>query len=270
MKAAASRALTAGIAAVAMTAAVTSWTPAAGADGKQSRPKSLPKEVTQPFTDAESTAIENIVRSYILENPEIIREAVQILQQREQQATANRQRSAVQAHLDELHDPGPLPVLGNPNGDVTIVEFFDYRCGYCRGVAPDLMDAVEADGNVRLVLKEFPILGPESLFAARAAVAAAKQGAYATFHRRLMMDVNEVTQDSVMALAKDMGLDVEQLRADMNASGIDEALRASYSLAEALEISGTPAFVVGDTLVPGALQRDRLEKLIAEARESSS
>jgi len=270
MKCRAPRRLAAGLAALAMIAATGLAAPATAAEETpQSTAKGGLEGLAAPLSEAERRAIEGVVRDYILENPEIIREAVQILQQREQQASAERQRSAVKANLERLHDTGPLPVLGNPDGDVTVVEFFDYRCPYCRSVAPDLLRVIEDDGNVRLVLKEFPILGQESLFAARAAVAAAKQDAYETFHKRLMTEVNEVTRDSVLALAEDMGLDTAQLQADMNADGVDSYLRGSYGLAEALEIGGTPAFVVGDTLVPGALSAERLRTLIAEARDAA-
>ncbi len=269
MKCTPPRRLAAGLATLAVIAATGLVAPAAAEDAPQSTAKGGWESLAAPLSEAERRAIEGVVRDYILENPEIIREAVQILQQREQQASAERQRSAVKANLERLHDTGPLPVLGNPDGDVTVVEFFDYRCPYCRSVAPDLLRVIEEDGNVRLVLKEFPILGQESLFAARAAVAAARQGAYETFHQRLMTEVNEVTRDSVLALAEDMGLDTAQLQADMNADGVDTYLRGSYGLAEALEIGGTPAFVVGDTLVPGALSAERLRQLIAQARNAS-
>jgi protein-disulfide isomerase len=238
----------------------------ASSAGEQSTPEG-PLGV-QTFDADERAAIERIVREYLLEHPEIIRDAARALQERERQAQQERQREAVRAHMAALHDPGPLPVLGNPDGDVTVVEFFDYNCPYCRSVTPTLLEAVEADGNVRLILKELPILRESSRMAARAAIASAAQGAYATFHTRLMAEVRDINRANVLDLAKRMGLDVDQLEADMDSRDTEQAIADTYRLAEAIGVGGTPAFVIGDTLVPGAVGRERLMQLIAEAREA--
>ena len=219
-----------------------------------------------PFNVAEEAAIERLVRNYILDNPEIIREAIEVLRTRQEQAESARQRHAVRAHKAALHDSGPLPVLGNPDGDVTVVEFFDYRCPYCQRVAPVVRDVIAEDGNVRLVMKEFPILGENSVLASRAAIAAAEQGAYAEFHDRLMADVDQVSRDHVMGLAETMGLDVAKLEADMRDDSVQGTIEGTYRLAQALGIGGTPAFVVGETLVSGALDAARLRNLIDQAR----
>lgn len=228
--------------------------------------EAAPSPQSGAFDELETQAIERIVRSYILENPEIIREAFQALQAREQQAAEKRRQQALAAHKKSLETSDVAPVLGNPDGDVTVVEFFDYRCQYCRTVAEMVRETVEADGNVRLVLKEFPILGSQSLYAARAALAAARQDGYEDFHFALMSTPQKVDRKGVLALAAEQGLDIEQLQSDMQDEAIAAELRRNYRLAQALEINGTPAFVVGDAVVPGALDRERLESLLADAR----
>jgi protein-disulfide isomerase len=237
---------------------------------QEDAPQSTAESLEDPFTDREEDAVKGLVREYILENPQIIAEAVQILRQREQQAQADRQKAAVEAQTAALNDPGALPVLGNPEGDVTVVEFFDYNCPYCRGVAEDVLETVKADGNVRLVLKELPILRDSSRVAAQAAIAAAQQDAYEEFHRRLMTEVTKINRKNVFALAGRMSLDVEQLKTDMQSQATKRTLQASFQLAQNLEIRGTPAFVVGEKVVPGAVDADRLKDLIAEARAAQA
>ena len=222
------------------------------------------------FTAAQEEAIGQIVREYLLENPEVLVEALNAYEARQQQVAEERQRQAVVAHQSALADDGMSPVLGNPDGDVVIVEFFDYRCPYCKKVADELLETVEKDGGVRLVMKEFPILGPDSIYAARAALAADKQGRYKEFHFALM-DINgQIDEPAVMAVAKLLDLDIAQLEQDMASDEVELALRRNYELAEALEIGGTPAFVVGDTLVPGAVDMSTLEELIARIRAKAS
>lgn len=239
--------------------------PAGPAPAQQSTPEAVGDT---PFDAEERQEIRRLVREYILDNPEVIMEAVQILQERRRQEAESQRKQALQAHAEALRDPGALPVLGNPDGDVTVVEFFDYNCPYCRSVTPTLLEAVEADGNVRLILKELPILRESSRMAARAAIASAAQGAYATFHTRLMAEVRDINRANVLDLAKRMGLDVDQLEADMDSRDTEQAIADTYRLAEAIGVGGTPAFVIGDTLVPGAVGRERLMQLIAEAREA--
>jgi protein-disulfide isomerase len=220
-----------------------------------------------PFSEQERDAIDRRVREYILENPEIIMQAVQILRERQEQQAQDARRQGVKQHAEALRDSGPLPVLGNPDGDVTIVEFFDYRCPYCRQVANLAVETAKADGNVRVVYKEYPILGPESEFAARAAIAAAMQGRYAEFHKALMNDVQTVNQDSVMRLAEMMDLDVAQLKEDMRSDKVSETIQRTRQLGQQLQINGTPAFIVGTEVAPGAISRDQLEDMIAQARQ---
>lgn len=228
--------------------------------------QSTPEAGVNAFDPSERQEIRRLVREYLLENPEIIMEAVQILREREQQARANSRAEALAENRAALNDPGPLEVFGNPNGDVTVVEFFDYRCPYCRSIVQPLMETIEADGNVRLVMKEYPILGQDSVFAARAAIAASMQDRYKDFHVAMMTDLQEVTQDGVLKLAERMDLDTDQLQKNMQSETVDKELQRTFKLAEALQVGGTPAFVIGDTITPGAVDMERLKELIAEAR----
>jgi len=230
------------------------------------------EEPTTPggFSAAQEEAIGDIVRSYLLEHPEVLVEALNAYEARQQQIAEERQRQAVIAHQSALADDALSPVLGNPDGDVVVVEFFDYRCPYCKKVADKLLQTVQKDGGVRLVMKEFPILGPDSIYAARAALAADKQGRYEDFHFALMEVEGQIDEPAVIGVAKSLGLDIAQLQKDMTSEDIEIALRRNFELAEVLEIGGTPAFVIGDTLVPGAVEMETLEALIARVRAGAS
>ncbi len=223
----------------------------------------------EAFSAEQDAAIREIVRDYLLEHPEVLVDALRVYERRQNEAVAARQRKAVAANLAALAEDDSSPVLGNPDGDILVVEFFDYRCPYCRRVADKLRDTVTADGNIRLVMKEFPILGPESIFASRAALAAAKQGKYEEFHFGLMASQGEIDDAAVMALAEQLGLDMDRLREDMLSEDIDKAFRRTYEVTEALEIRGTPAFVIGDRIYPGAIEMDEFKRLVAEVRAGS-
>ncbi len=218
------------------------------------------------FSEAETRAIEDIVRDYLLEHPEILLESMQRLEERERLAKIEAQRAAVATNRETLDRDPNSPVLGNPAGDVTLVEFFDYRCPYCRKVTADLLDAVEKDGKIRLVFKEFPILGPESVVAARAALAAAEQDRYRDFHLALMTTPGQLDENTVLALASDLGLDVDRLRKDMESEGVEQQIRDNHRLGRALQINGTPAFVVGEEIVPGAVPMEQLLELVRRER----
>lgn len=219
------------------------------------------------FDDAEREAIEAVVEDYILDHPEIVYRALQVLQERQQAAEAERAELALTSHRDMLERDPNSPVGGNADGDVTVVEFFDYRCPYCKRVAPDVERLLAEDPDVRLVYKEWPILGPESVFAARAALAAREQDQYPAFHEQVMA-LEEVTEASVMAVAGDLGLDLEQLREDMASPEVEAHIQQSMQLAQALGINGTPAFVIGDRVVPGATSYDTLSGLVDAARSA--
>lgn len=213
--------------------------------------------------------VEQIVRDYLLKNPEVIVEALQIYQEREEQAEADRARQMLMAHRDRLDDPTGQFVAGNPQGDVTIVEFFDYRCSFCKRVMPALLDEVARDGNVRLVFKEFPVLGEDSVRAARAGIAAARQNRYYDMHLAMMQTRGNLSEEKIFAIANDLGLDVDQLRKDMSSPETQAEINNNYELAQILNIRGTPGFVIGDELVPGAINAEQFRALIQQARQSN-
>ena len=219
----------------------------------------------RPISPELRGALEGVVRDYLLKNPAIIGEAMQALKA---QAEAKKQDAAAQAlkqHRDELLQNAHSPVAGNPKGDITVVEFFDYNCGYCKPVALTVAALLNDDPNVRVVYKEFPILGPQSMVAARAALAAKRQGKYHEFHVAMMSSVR-ADQNSVAEMARDLGLDYEKLVKDMKDPAINEQLERNYRLARAIGIHGTPAFVIGDRLVSGAIDGRGMMKIIAEER----
>ena len=222
---------------------------------------------TPPDATADRAAIEQIVREYLLAHPEILVEALTAYQEKQEAEQANAQRQALVSRQDELFKNPTSPVAGNPQGDVTLVEFFDYQCGYCKSVHADVRRLLDQDGKVRLVLKEFPILGPASLTASRAALAAQKQGKYDAMHNALMENRGQLDDDKIMRIAGSVGLDVERLKKDMQAPEIQDALQRNLRLAGELNIRGTPAFVIGDQIVPGAVSLERLKEMVAAKRE---
>jgi protein-disulfide isomerase len=211
-------------------------------------------------------AIEAIVREYILRHPEIILESVQSLQARQQAEARARTSARLRELQPELTADTASPVGGNPKGDITVVEFFDYRCRYCKSVAPTVKQLMRDDRSVRLVYKEFPILGPDSLYAARAALAAERQGKYEPFHEALMAATSDLTAGQVDRIAATVKLDMKRLAADMRTAEIQSVLDRNMELARELGITGTPAFVVGDELLRGAVDLAALKEVVARAR----
>lgn len=228
------------------------------------------QDAAEKVSAAETEAFQKRVREYLLEHPEVIVEALQAYERRQEEAEAERQRVALIEQRSNLNEDPLSPVLGNPEGDVTVVEFFDYRCPYCRRAAEVLQELVAVDPNVRLVMKEYPILSQESVEAARVALAAAKQNRYEVFHFALMEKGGSMSEAEVMAIAEASGLDMVRLQQDLQLPEIEEALRRNYALAEAIGVNGTPAMVVGNTLVPGVVSLERLRNLVAEARAEAS
>ena len=229
---------------------------------------SPPGATAQGFDDTERTAIEQIVRDYLLENPEVIVEAIEVLQQRETAAAEAAQLSALRDRADEIfHSPGS-PIMGEADGDVVLVEFFDYQCGYCRRVLDDVFALSEEDDGLRVVFKELPILGPASTLAARAALAVRLQdeALYIPLHNALMSHQGALTDDVIYAIAGEVGADVDRLRADMGSPVVTGEIEANLRLADALGIRGTPAFIIGDELIPGAVGLDILRALVDEQR----
>jgi protein-disulfide isomerase len=220
--------------------------------------------------DMSQQEFEQRIRTYLLEHPEVLMEAVNRLdaKQGEQEAAA---ASAVlkDRAADVFQDPAS-PVSGNPKGEVTLVEFFDYNCPYCRVMVPLLTQAEAADPWLRIVYKEFPILGAGSVFAAKAALAANKRGKYVIFHRALYQLRGPLDEPKVLEVAANVGLDVQRMKADMQDAAIGGALEKNVKLAQALRITGTPGFVVGDQITAGATDFDGLQALIAKGRSGQS
>lgn len=212
-------------------------------------------------------AIEGIIHDYLIHNPDVLIEAI-----REAEDKLNREADAKAATVlsdrrSEIFDDPATPVGGNPQGDVTIVEFFDYRCPYCKQVLPSLQILLKEDHKLRFVYKEMPVLGPPSVTAAHAALAAQRQGKYEAFHNAMMATKGQITDDTVYKVAGSVGLDVDRLKQDMSAPEIGQSLKTNLALADALNIRGTPGFIVGEHIVPGAIDLDALRKMVAEARK---
>lgn len=218
------------------------------------------------LTAEQEAAVEELIGRYLLENPEIILESVRAHRERQEQASRLAAEKNLVALRDQIVNDPTSPVAGNPDGDVTIVEFFDYRCGYCKASMEAVRTLIEEDPDVRFVFKEFPILSEESGQAARAALAAQRQGKYFEFHNALMNFRGSFTDEQIMKIAADVGLDTEKLAEDMKDPDIEDALRRNAELAQRLDINGTPSFIVGDDLYPGALDLEALRTIIAEIR----
>lgn len=220
----------------------------------------------EDLAPADQAAFEERVRAYLLAHPEVIVEAMQELDKRQQAAAEIKQKQAIAEQRDALHASTDDPVAGNPDGAVTVVEFFDYRCPYCKAVAKDMIETLQAEGDVRIVFKEFPILGPDSQIAAKAALAANRQDKYLPLHQALMAYKGTLDRDAILDVAEEAGLDLELLEVDMESPEVAGIIARNLALAEALDIGGTPAFVIGDALVPGAVDMKTLKDLVAKAR----
>ena len=215
-------------------------------------------------------AIQQIVRDYLIEHPEVLLEVHEALRAKRAAQEAEQARQVVQRHRSELFSDPDAPVAGNPDGAITLVEFFDYRCGHCRRAKPTLDTLLAENDDLRLVYKEFPILGPESTLAARAALAARAQGGYGPLHDALMDTDGPLDRARILEIARSVGLDHERLTRDMEEPVIDMLIARNAALAEALGIRGTPGFVIGDRVIGGALPLARFRAIVADARQAQS
>jgi protein-disulfide isomerase len=226
-----------------------------------------PTRAADALTPEQKQAVEAVIHDYFLKNPEFMVEVLRAAEAKIKQDRATDARQAIATYRKELLADATSPVGGNREGDVTIVEFFDYRCPYCKQVEPAIEALVKEDPKIRIVYKEFPVLGAESVYASRMALAAAKQDKYFAFHDAMMSTKGQITEKVILQVAAAAGIDLAKAKADMNDAAIKDIIRHNYTLAEALDINGTPAFVIGDTLVPGATGIEDLKKLVAEARK---
>jgi protein-disulfide isomerase len=222
------------------------------------------------FSDPQRSAIEKIVHEYLVKHPEVLQEAMAELQKRQEAAEAERHKTAVKEHADLLFNSPNQVVLGNPKGDVNFVEFFDYNCGYCKRALTDMLTLMQTDPNLRVVLKEFPVLGPGSVEAARVAVAVRMQDKsgkkYLEFHQRLLNSRGQVDGKRALAVAREIGMDVDRIERDMKSGAVENTLKEDFRLAEALGLNGTPSYVIGEEVVVGAVGLGALKEKINNAR----
>lgn len=224
--------------------------------------------VAAEFTDQQKREMREIIKEYLIQNPEVIREALQELERRQVAEANNKAKRTIAERAQEIYRSQEDLVLGNAKGEVALVEFFDYNCGYCKRAIPEVEKLIESDKNLKVIIKEFPILGPGSIFAAKAAIASRLQGKYVEFHNALTAVEGVKDESNVLEIAKQAGLDVEKLKADMESEAVADVIRRNYSLAEALSINGTPSFIIDDALEPGYVSFDVLARHVATVRQN--
>jgi len=224
----------------------------------------------EPATGAKQSEFERMLKDYLATHPEAIQEALDTLAGRKAAAKAEQQKATIKANRSELFSSPRQVTLGNDAGDVTLVEFFDYNCGYCKRALSDLLELMKNDPKLKVVLKEYPILGPDSVEAARVAVAVRMQDAgarYLAFHRKLLENRGHNDKARALAAAEEAGLDMARLEADMTSEEVTQSLDESTRLGKALAINGTPGYVVGERVVIGALGEKVLKESINAARK---
>lgn len=256
-------ALTGAVAALAVVAATWTLPERVEVDAaSESRPSATAPSAT---VDAE---FEARLRDYLLANPQVIVDALDVYQRQQDEIQRQALARAIVEQAGELFSRPGSPVIGNAEGDVTLVEFFDYQCGFCKRMEPARRTLLETDPGLRIVLKEYPILGPVSVVAARASLASVKQGRYEPFHDELMAFRGRLEEATIFEIAERVGLDVVQLRLDMEDPAIAAEIDANMKLADTIGISGTPSYVVGDQLIRGAVGLEALQAAIQSDRSS--
>ncbi|MCK9917617.1 DsbA family protein [Microbacteriaceae bacterium K1510] len=222
------------------------------------------------FNDGQRGEIEKIVRDYLIAHPEVLQEAMAELEKRQTAAEAEKHKDAVKEHAEALFSSPRQVVLGNPQGNVTFVEFFDYNCGYCKRAMDDMMALLKGDSNLKIVLKEFPVLGPGSVEAAQVAVAVRMQDKsgkkYLEFHQKLLGGRGQADRARALSVAKEIGLNMTQLEKDMQSPEVKTTLQENFKVAEALGLNGTPSYVIGDKVIIGAVGLPSLQEGINNAR----
>jgi len=222
------------------------------------------------FSPEQRRAIGEVVKEYLLQNPEVLQEAIVELERRQQDAQKVAQASALKDSREALVNSPHGNLVGNPQGDVTLVEFFDYNCGYCKRALSDLRTLMKADPKLRVVLKDFPVLGPDSVESARVALAVKQQlkgDKLFDYHARLIETRGKVNGERAMAVAKEVGVDMARLAKDMEGPEVRAALQENMSLADKLGLTGTPAFVIGDEVISGAVGVEPIRRTLAGVRQ---
>lgn len=224
----------------------------------------------QSFNDAQRSEIQKIIKDYLVANPELLEEMSAELQKRQAVAEAEKHRAAVQKNANVIFNSPRGVVIGNRDGDVNFVEFFDYNCGYCKHAMADMLTLMKADPKLRIVLKEFPVLGPTSVEAAQVGIAVRMQDPsgkkYLDFHQKLLNGRGQADKARAMAAAKEAGADMAKLEKDMTSPEISATLNENFKLAEEMGLNGTPSYVIGKDVVVGAVGATGLAKKISEAR----
>ena len=221
------------------------------------------------LSDGERAAFREEVRAYLLENPEVLMEAIAVLERRQAAEAVANDSALIAANAEDLFNDGYSHVAGNPDGDITLVEFVDYRCGYCRKAFPELKALIETDGNIRVIYKEFPILGEGSVMASRFAVSTqllAGQEAYGQLHDALMGMRGNPSEATLVALADGLGLDGQAIWDGMANPRVDEIINFNHMLGQRMQISGTPTFVMEDQMLRGYVPLDGMMQIVAELR----
>ena len=222
------------------------------------------------FSTNQRGEVERIVREYLIAHPEVIQDAMAELEKRQSAADAEKHKAAVKQYSEALFASPRQVVLGNPDGNVTFVEFFDYNCGYCKRAMDDMLTLMKNDPKLKIVLKEFPVLGPGSVEAAQVAVAVHMQDKsgkkYLEFHQKLLGGRGQADKARALAVAKDIGLDMGRLDKDLASAEVKATLQESFTLAEALGLNGTPSYVIGDNVVVGAVGLDALKEKVNTSR----
>ena len=231
--------------------------------------RSAPGVVDAPAAALDEKTIVDVVRNYLTKNPEILVEMSTELDKRQQSEESAKQQKVIGDNADAIFRSPLSYSAGNPNGDVTVVEFFDYNCGFCRRALTDVVKLVDTDDKVRVVFKELPIFGEESEGAAKAALAAGKQGKYFEMHQKLYAAPGKADKEKALRVASELGLDVPQLEKDMEDPSVIKELEEVKELAQKLGVQGTPLYLIGDRVVPGAPDDlyDQLAAKVAEIRE---
>ena len=222
------------------------------------------------FNEQQKQAIGEIVKDYLIKNPEVLTEVISELEKRQAEAQQAAQAGAVKETQQSLLNASHSYVVGNPSGDITLVEFFDYNCGYCKKALADVQTLMKSDPKLRVVLKDFPVLGPDSVEASRVALAVKNQlqgQKLFDYHVKVMDTRGRVNGERAMTVAKEMGVDMGRLQKDVESAEIRAALQENMALGDKLSLTGTPAFVVGETIIPGAVGIDPLKQLVDNVRQ---
>jgi protein-disulfide isomerase len=222
------------------------------------------------FTEQQKQAIGEVVKDYLLKNPEILTEVMAELEKRQADAQRVAQADALKQSRQSLLNASHSLVAGNPTGDVTLVEFFDYNCGYCKRALSDVRALVKGDPKLRIVLKDFPVLGPDSVEASRVALAVKNQlqgDKLFDYHAKVLESRGRVNGERAIAVAKEMGVDLVRLQKDMDGADVRSALQENVSLGDKLGLSGTPAFIIGNEVIAGAVGIEPLKQVVAGVRQ---